>query len=149
MTATMTPMIIAPMKLNTAMDSVIHSPASNGDQLERTISTGQLPSAYALVAGGLELSPPALLHAQAQDPGTDPISGGVGASPSTTVPMVAFHRSAHEPSSSMVLSQALTNSFADGSSFVTPIPYGSTVNGSPTTLTASFPIASLIRIDWS
>src|SRR6478609_4041954 len=135
MTATRVPITIAPMKLSTAMDRVIHNPAISGDRLDNTIS---------IAAQLLRVS-----RWRDQEPGTDPTAGGAGASPSTTVPMVAFHRSAHDPSSSIVFSQAFTNSLADGSSLVTPMPYGSTVNGSPTTLTAGLPLASLVRIDWS
>src|SRR6478736_9485107 len=139
-------MTMAPTNASTAMDSVIHNPSSSGDQLDSTISTKALLSASGF--GQWHCWPVSQLVGR-QEPGTEPITGGAGASPSTTVPMVAFHRSAHDPSSSIVLSQALTNSLADGSSLVIPMPYGSTVNGSPTTLTAGLPIASLIRIDWS
>jgi hypothetical protein len=39
-----------------------------------------------------------VLRATAQDPADEPIAGGTGASPLTTVPMVAFHSFAQLPS---------------------------------------------------
>ncbi len=53
----------------------------------------------------LTCGPPALAECllgrriRGQEPGTEPIFGGVGALPATTVPIVAFHNLAQVPSS--------------------------------------------------
>ncbi len=58
----------------------------------------------------------------AQEPGTLPIAGGVGAFDSTASPSVASQILAHEPSSWILVSQSLMNDLNCASSFFRPMP---------------------------
>ena len=64
-----------------------------------------------------------------QEPGTEPICGGVGASPCTTVPMEFFQVFCQRPSSWIFFSQSLTNVLNCSSPCLRPMPYGSVVKG--------------------
>jgi hypothetical protein len=57
-----------------------------------------------------------------QEPGTEPITGAVGTSDSTTVPRLAFQASAHWPPSWIFSSQVLMNSLKSSSPCLRPMP---------------------------
>src|SRR6266508_5860763 len=59
------------------------------------------------------------------------MAGGVGC-PGATLPAVSLHACSQRPSCSILASTSLTNPRNAVSPFFTPIPYGSLVNGLPT-----------------
>ena len=75
-TASTVPSSSAPMKPSTVSSSVTSSPPSRNPRLSVTTRTAESP----------------------QEPGTEPIAGGAGGSPATTLPMVAFQSFAQLPS---------------------------------------------------